>query len=45
VSFENKVVIVTGDAVGIGKATTIAFAEKGAKVVVADIDIEKGKKD
>ncbi|HER25086.1 MAG TPA: glucose 1-dehydrogenase [Candidatus Atribacteria bacterium] len=42
-SFEDKVVIVTGAAVGIGKATVIAFAEKGAKVVVADIDVEKGK--
>ena len=42
-SFKDKIVIVTGVAVGIGKATAIAFAEKGAKVVVADIDIKKGK--
>jgi 3-oxoacyl-[acyl-carrier protein] reductase len=43
VNFEDKVVIVTGAAVGIGRATAIAFAERGAKVIVADIDVEKGK--
>jgi len=43
VSFKDKIVIVTGAAVGIGRATAIAFAEKDAKVVVADIDIKKGK--
>jgi NAD(P)-dependent dehydrogenase (short-subunit alcohol dehydrogenase family) len=35
--FENKVVIVTGAASGIGRATAIKFAEEGAKVVLADI--------
>jgi len=43
VNFKDKIVIVTGAAVGIGRATAIAFAEKDAKVVVADIDIKKGK--
>lgn len=42
-NFEDKVVIVTGAAVGIGRATAIAFAEKDARVVVTDIDVEKGK--
>lgn len=42
-NFKDKVVIVTGAAVGIGRATAIAFAEKDAKIVVADIDIKKGK--
>ena len=42
-SFKDKIVIVTGAAVGIGKATAIAFAEKDAKVIVADIDVKKGK--
>ena len=34
--FEDKVVIVTGGSFGIGRATAIAFATRGAKVVVAD---------
>jgi len=35
--FENKVCIVTGAASGIGQATAIAFANEGAKVVLADL--------
>lgn len=34
--FENKVAVVTGGSFGIGQATAIAFARRGAKVVVAD---------
>lgn len=34
-SFENKVVIVTGATSGIGRATALAFAQEGAKVVLA----------
>ena len=34
--FENKVALVTGGSFGIGQATAIAFAQRGAKVVVAD---------
>lgn len=36
--FEGKVVIVTGAASGIGRASAIQFAENGANVVVADIN-------
>jgi NAD(P)-dependent dehydrogenase (short-subunit alcohol dehydrogenase family) len=34
--FQNKVAIVTGGSFGIGQATAIAFAKRGAKVVIAD---------
>jgi NAD(P)-dependent dehydrogenase (short-subunit alcohol dehydrogenase family) len=34
-TFENKVVLVTGGTSGIGKATAIAFARAGAKVVLS----------
>ena len=33
-----KVVVVTGGAAGIGRATAIAFARQGASVVIGDID-------
>lgn len=36
--FEDKVVLVTGAAGGIGRAAAIQFAQQGGKVVVADID-------
>ena len=41
-SFTGKVAIVTGAAGGIGRASAIAFAARGAHVVVADIDVEHG---
>src|SRR3954466_4849826 len=34
--FENKEALITGASYGIGRATAIAFAQRGSKVVVAD---------
>ncbi len=38
-----KVAVVTGGASGIGRATVELFADEGAKVVVADVDVEGGE--
>ena len=39
-SFENKIVVVTGGARGIGRASAVKFASKGASVIVWDISLE-----
>lgn len=41
--FEGKVVIVTGGASGMGRAAAYAFAKRGTKVVVADVDVKGGE--
>ena len=42
-TMEGKVVLVTGAAAGLGRATAQAFAAAGAKVVVADIEVAGGR--
>lgn len=42
-SFQSQVAVITGAGSGIGRATAIAFASAGAKVVVSDINDEGGQ--
>ena len=42
-TLHGKVALVTGAAAGIGQAAAVAFAREGARVVVADLDEERGR--
>ena len=41
--FENQVALITGGGTGIGRATALAFAENGARVVIANRRTETGQ--
>lgn len=43
-TLDGKVSIVTGGSSGIGEATVRLFVEQGSKVVIADIDEDRGKR-
>jgi NAD(P)-dependent dehydrogenase (short-subunit alcohol dehydrogenase family) len=40
--YQGKVVLVTGGSYGIGRAAAIGFARRGAKVAIADLNVERG---
>ena len=40
---ENKVAIVTGGGKGIGAEISLRLAQEGAKIVIAEMDVESGK--
>lgn len=42
-SLEGRVAIVTGGGMGMGEATAVLFAEHGARVAIADYNVEAGR--
>ena len=42
-NLDGKTALVTGGGSGIGRATSLAYAQEGARVVVADVNVEGGE--
>ncbi len=40
---EGKSAVIMGSGSGVGRASALRFAEEGARVVVADVDLERAK--
>jgi NAD(P)-dependent dehydrogenase (short-subunit alcohol dehydrogenase family)/pimeloyl-ACP methyl ester carboxylesterase len=43
-SFAGRLAVITGGGSGIGRATALAFADRGARVVVCDVDLEAAQR-
>lgn len=43
-SINGKCVVITGGSSGIGKSSAMEFAQRGAVVVIGDVDLENGRK-
>jgi NAD(P)-dependent dehydrogenase (short-subunit alcohol dehydrogenase family) len=43
-SFTGRLTVITGGGSGIGRATALAFAERGARVVVCDVDLDAARR-
>jgi NAD(P)-dependent dehydrogenase (short-subunit alcohol dehydrogenase family) len=43
-SFAGRLAVVTGGGSGIGRATALAFAERGARLVVCDVDLDAARR-
>ena len=42
-NLDGKTALVTGGGSGIGRAASLAYASEGARVVVADVNVEGGE--
>lgn len=43
-AFDDRLVLVTGAGSGIGRATALAFAERGAEIIAVDVDAEAAQR-